>query len=133
MQESRVEKLRRIRLSWIISPLKHQRRLGSNPGISQLLLCESGLQGWIGQGSSVDVCRTEGHSETSPSFRESLRGIPSNGLQSVSVSVSVSNTFSLQGKAPRGHRSEGGMIRLETLTELKLINSNFSSLSSYLN
>ena len=32
------------------------------------------------------------------------------------------------GIAPR---SEGGMIRLETLIELKFLNSSFSSLSSY--
>ena len=29
------------------------------------------------------------------------------------------------------HYSEGGMIRLETLTELKILNSSCSSLSSY--
>ena len=39
--------------------------------------------------------------------------------------------------APEGHQlhqpSEGGMIRLETLIELKFLYSSFSSLSSYWN
>ena len=33
--------------------------------------------------------------------------------------------------SPGTDKSEGGMIRLETLIELKLFNSTFSSLSSY--
>ena len=37
------------------------------------------------------------------------------------------------GRRGRRQGSEGGMLRLETLLELKSLNSSFSSLSSYWN